>query len=76
MMQIIPHLHSGEWDFRTVSSLLEIHEIDHLLAEQQYQLETLIDKTFQLGYTHVVEHVIKINFASIKQKQYPLRLAF
>lgn len=83
-MNIIPDLHSGEWNFKNDSdvdaSLDAIEGFDHLTSDQRHQLDDLVDRTFQnmgerLGCTTLVEHVIKTDSPPIKQRHYPLSFA-
>lgn len=80
-MGIVPDLHSGVWTFRSTKedrvSINALEAMEHLTKDQQNILEKFIDETFKtmghgLGYTSMVEHVIKTESPPIKQRHYPL----
>lgn len=71
----------GEWNFKKQSDFKPRFDVlegsDYLSSAERYQLKQLFDTTFQnmgdkLGYTTLVEHVIKTDSPPIKQRHYTL----
>lgn len=76
-MRIIPNMNTRDWSLlplkdTDVISVAAIHNLDTLTWEQRKGLDELVDIVFkemddQLGFTHLVEHVIRAVSLSIKQ---------